>query len=170
MNTITYQNVNSTTGSIMTSYSFKPSADEESIYDSISNSNEATAVSAATTAVQEFTFADLLGALNSEEHLVQILLDNLREYLIKAREKFTPAHAQQHRTKLYLTSTNYSHAQEVEERLAFLRFLSEKCSEFKITKVQLKVIYDLIMNVSPVNSDQKMFLTWCKTCAELSSP
>jgi len=93
MNTITYQNVNSTTGSIMTSYSFKPSADEESIYDSISNSNEATAVSAATTAVQEFTFADLLGALNSEEHLVQILLDNLREYLIKAREKFTLAHA-----------------------------------------------------------------------------
>jgi len=152
-NTITYQNV-STTGSIMTSYSFKPSAEEESIYDSISNSNEATAVSTATTAVQEFTFPDLLGALNSEEHLVQILLENLREYLTKAQEKFTAAHASQHRTKLYLTSNNYSHAQEVEERLAFLRFLSGACSEFKITKVQLKVIYDLLMNVSPVTSDQ----------------
>ena len=84
---------------------------------------------------------------------MQILLDNLRDYLTKAQKAFTPAHALQHRSKLYLTSTNYSHAQEVEERLAFLRFLSGACSEFKITKVQLKVIYDLLINVSPVTSD-----------------
>lgn len=106
-NTISYQNVSSS-GTILTSYSFKPSAEEESIYDSIPNSNEATAVS--TTTATEFTFTDLLGALNSEEHLVQILLENLRDYLAKAKDKFTPAHALQHRSKLYLTGTNYSHA------------------------------------------------------------
>ena len=44
MSTITYNNI-SKISSIMTSYSFKPSADEESIYDSTKTSNEVTTLS-----------------------------------------------------------------------------------------------------------------------------
>lgn len=85
---MSYSNVSST-GNILTSYSFKPSAEEESIYDAIPISNEATTTS---TTIAEFTFKDLLGELNTQEHLVETLLDNLSEYLQKAKKIFTAAH------------------------------------------------------------------------------
>ena len=155
---------------MMTSYSFKPSAinEEESIYDSIPQTNDAKKTSDTQT-LQEFTLNDLLNELNTQEHLIQTLLDSLRDYLVAARKAFTPASAILNRVKLYLVSGNYSHAQEVEERLLLLKFLSTMCTEYKITKVQLKVIYDLLLNVSPVPSDQIMFLTWCKTCYEINT-
>ena len=38
-------------------------------------------------------------------------------------------------------------------------------SDFKISKVQLKVIYDLL-TTSPIKSDFTEFLTWCSTACK----
>jgi hypothetical protein len=40
-------------------------------------------------------------------------------------------------------------------------------SDFKVTKVQLKVIYGLLSS-SPINSDNKSFLQWCRQACKSS--
>jgi len=49
----------------------------------------------------------------------------------------------------------------VNERLSFLQEFAMN-SDFKISKAQLKVIYDLLTK-SPIQSDFNEFLTWCNT-------
>ena len=73
---------------------------------------------------------------------------------------------EQDRSKLFLVSAKYSHQEEFIERLSFLQEFAVN-SDFKISKAQLKVIYDLI-NKSPIKSDFTEFLTWCSTaCASV---
>lgn len=71
---------------------------------------------------------------------------------------------EQDRTKLFLVSAKYSHQDELNERLSFLQEFAVN-SDFKISKVQLKVIYDLLTS-SPVKSDYTEFLTWCGTACK----
>mmetsp|Transcript_393 Transcript_393/g.551 ORF Transcript_393/g.551 Transcript_393/m.551 type:complete len:185 (-) Transcript_393:6462-7016(-) len=68
------------------------------------------------------------------------------------------------RTKLFLVSAKYSHQDELNERLSFLQEFAVN-SDFKISKVQLKVIYDLLTK-SPIKSDFTEFLTWCSTACK----
>ncbi len=60
---------------------------------------------------------------------------------------------------MFLLDPKYSHQDEINERLSFLQEFAVN-SDFKISKAQLKVIYDLLTQ-SPVKSDFTEFLTWC---------
>jgi hypothetical protein len=64
----------------------------------------------------------------------------------------------------------YTHHEEVEERLMFLRFLAMSSLEYQISKKELDVIYQLLAIESLVRSDQEEFLTWCKNSCEKSTP
>lgn len=68
------------------------------------------------------------------------------------------------RKKLFFTDAKYSHNWELMERLKFLQYVSQ-VSGFKVTKVQLKVIYGLFSS-SPVTSDQQYFLIWCRNACK----
>lgn len=50
------------------------------------------------------------------------------------------------------------------ERLSFLQEFAMN-SDFKISKAQLKVIYDLLTS-SLIKSDFNEFLTWCNTACQ----
>lgn len=72
------------------------------------------------------------------------------------------------RTMMNILSTRFNHQIELEERLQFLTLIVS-VAPFSISKVQLKVIYDLLSS-SPIASDQKYFLEWCrKACQKGSS-
>ena len=72
------------------------------------------------------------------------------------------------RNKLYFyPKKSASHADEISERLQFLNYYAS-VSNFIISKVQLKVIYDLLSQ-SPIKSDLVEFLTWCKQACESSN-
>jgi hypothetical protein len=48
------------------------------------------------------------------------------------------------RKKLYLVNPKYSHHEEVDERLTFLRYIAS-ISDFKISKKELGVIYNILV-------------------------
>lgn len=60
--------------------------------------------------------------------------------------------------------SKYSHYEEVDERLKFLQAFAAN-SSFEVTKVHLKVVYDLLAG-SPVKGDLEEFLKWCKNACE----
>jgi hypothetical protein len=62
-------------------------------------------------------------------------------------------------------SNKFSHAEEIEERLQFLKYYAS-VSDYQFRKVQLRVIYDSLSNESPIESDQFEFLNWCKQACE----
>lgn len=61
-------------------------------------------------------------------------------------------------------SSKYSHHDEINERLSFLQEFAVN-SDFRISKVQLKVIYDLLSK-SPIKSDYTEFYSWCSTAVK----
>ena len=63
-----------------------------------------------------------------------------------------------------MVSPKYSHHEEVSERLSFLQLFAAN-SGVEISKVELKVIYDLLAS-SPVRSDLEEFFQWCKSACE----
>ena len=72
------------------------------------------------------------------------------------------------RNKLYFyPKKSASHAEESSERLQFLNYYAS-VSSFIISKVQLKVIYDLLSK-SSIKSDLTEFLIWCKQACESST-
>jgi len=68
------------------------------------------------------------------------------------------------RKKLVVEGSKYLHCEEVEERLNFLKTFAAN-SSFEVTKVHLKIIYDLLSG-SPVKGDLEEFLKWCKNACE----
>jgi hypothetical protein len=76
--------------------------------------------------------------------------------------------AKNDRNKLYFyPKKSASHAEEISERLQFLNYYAS-VSSFIISKVQLKVIYDLLSK-SSIKSDLTEFLIWCKQACESST-
>ena len=67
-----------------------------------------------------------------------------------------------------MVSPKHSHHEEIDERLQFLKYIAS-ISDFKISKHELNVIYDLLAIKSKIPSDQEEFLTWCKSSCEQSS-
>lgn len=71
--------------------------------------------------------------------------------------------------KVFTVSKIYSHHDEIQERLQFLKYYASVC-DYQFRKVQLRVIYDSLAVESPLHSDQTQFLNWCKqACQETSS-
>lgn len=91
------------------------------------------------------------------------MLENLANYCRIVRE--ADADPKSDRRKLYVLSSKFSHAEEIEERLQFLKYYAS-VSDYQFRKVQLRVIYDSLSNESPIVSDQFEFLNWCKQACE----
>lgn len=82
--------------------------------------------------------------------MVDILLENLANYCRIVREAEVDSSSD--RRKVYVLSTKYSHAEEIDERLQFMKFYAS-VSDYQFRKVQLRVIYDSLSNESPITSD-----------------
>lgn len=90
---------------------------------------------------------DMLNSLQTEAHLVDALLDNLNGYCKAVRAANIDASAD--RKKVFIQSKNHSHADEIEERLTFLKQYASVC-DYQFRKVQLRVIYDSLSVQSPI--------------------
>ena len=75
----------------------------------------------------------------------------------------------ENRKKIFLTNQKFSHHDEIDERLLFLKYVAGFSYDFKITKQELNIIYDLLVKESPIPSDNEEFLIWCKNLCESSS-
>lgn len=69
------------------------------------------------------TLATSLQELIDQSHLPTVLLDNLRTYITDANTKLALP-TDQDRKKLFPLNGKYSHHDEVEERLLFLRYIA----------------------------------------------
>jgi hypothetical protein len=79
------------------------------------------------------------------------VLNNLKHYCEQANSKINK-NISESRKKLYLVSSKYSHHDEIDERLQFLKYLAQ-ISDYAISKVELGVIYDLLVTQSKIPSD-----------------
>jgi hypothetical protein len=50
-----------------------------------------------------------------------------------------------------------------------LKYIASVSSDYQISKVELGVIYDLLVQNSVVPTDSEEFLTWCKASCEQST-
>ena len=108
--------------------------------------------------------ATLKSVLSSLSGFVEALLANLEGYCqaVATKANANPAILRESdRAKLFVLSPKHSHQDEINERLSFLQEFAVN-SDFKISKAQLKVIYDLLTK-SPIKSDFNEFLIWCNT-------
>jgi hypothetical protein len=100
-------------------------------------------------------------SLVEEENFIGIFVENLRLYCCVVRDSDIPAGTDG--GKAFPLSKEHSHAEEIECRLAFLRFVAEQ-SSFKFKKEELRVIYDSLAVQSPFAADDNEFLHWCQKC------
>ena len=101
---------------------------------------------------------------------MEAFLANLTAYCRAAAQRIAaePILGQERdRTKMFLLNAKHSHQDEIAERLTFLQEFAVN-SDFKISKVQLKVIYDLLTE-SPIQSDFSELLTWCSNACKLQT-
>ena len=101
---------------------------------------------------------------------MEAFLGNLSAYCRAVAERIAaePSLGQERdRTKIFLLNLKHSHQDEISERLTFLQEFAVN-SDFKISKAQLKVIYDLLTE-SPVQSDFTELLTWCSNACKAQS-
>lgn len=115
-------------------------------------------------ALQVVTMRSVLNNLYEQQGFVEALLANLEAYCATVASKVGQSAElarEQDRSKLFVLGPKHSHQEEVNERLSFLQEFAVN-SDFKISKAQLKVIYDLLTK-SPVKSDFSEFLVWCNT-------
>lgn len=101
---------------------------------------------------------------------MEALLANLTAYCGAAAQRIAaePILGQERdRTKMFLLNPKHSHQDEIAERLTFLQEFAVN-SDFKISKAQLKVIYDLLTE-SPIQSDFSELLTWCSNACKLQT-
>jgi hypothetical protein len=113
--------------------------------------------------VKELTLAGVIESLQNDHQLMDKLLGNLSAYFktISVKCKENPSFLTiTDRTLINIVSTRFNHQIECEERLQFVTEIVSAAT-FSISKVQLKVIYDLLSS-SPIASDQKYFLEWCR--------
>jgi len=82
--------------------------------------------------------------LITENNLVNILIDNLSHYTTLAKQKATEANKSGDRKKLNLVNSKYSHHDEVDERLQFLKYIATIAIDYQISKEELGRIYDLL--------------------------
>jgi hypothetical protein len=109
----------------------------------------------------------VLAAILGERKLMEALLDDLAAHS-KAANEFVGGldKVPSDRKKLFVNESQYSHHEEIDERLTFIKYVASMASDYCLSKKELGVIYDLLVTRSTVESDQLEFLTWCKSSCE----
>ena len=93
----------------------------------------------------------VIDTLIKDHQLIQIILNNLKHYceLVNSKVGAIPT---ENRKKLFLVNTKYAHHDEIDERLSFIKYIAQ-ISDYTISKVELGVIYDLLVLHSKIPSD-----------------
>ena len=92
------------------------------------------------------TLKSVLNDLHQNQGFVDALLGNLESYCRAAAQKVAANPGllgEQDRAKVFLLNPKHSHHDEMDERLSFLQEFAVN-SDLKISKAQLRVIYDLL--------------------------
>jgi hypothetical protein len=76
------------------------------------------------------TLQKSLGLIIQDEALPKVLLDNLTHYCNQARTKVTEQAKVETRKKVFLVNPKYSHHDEIDERLQFLKYVSSIVTEY----------------------------------------
>jgi len=94
---------------------------------------------------KEITLKSVLNDLHTKEHFIEALIGNLKAYCEATAQKMgqDASLLNKDRTKMFPLNPKHSHHDEVNERLSFLQEFAVN-SDFKISKAQLQVIYDLL--------------------------
>ena len=101
---------------------------------------------------------------------MKVLLSNFENYCCLATAKLASGEFDvAQRKKLFLLNPKYSHHDEIDERLQFLKYLAQVSTDYQVSKAELDILYTLLVTDSRVPSDQDEFLTWCKTSCEQST-
>lgn len=124
--------------------------------------------------VQELNLQSSLTKLIQDNALVTVLIDNLSTYVQLARGKLAELGSKLvniERKKINLVSPKYTHHEEVDERLQFLKYVAQLNTEYQISQADLGRIYDLLSKSSNyvIPSDYEEFLIWCKSSCEQST-
>jgi len=77
--------------------------------------------------------------------LVTVLLNNLKNYSEQAAAKVTEQNKTEARKKVFLVNPKYSHQDEIDERLQFLKYLASVSNEYQISKEELSIAYELLV-------------------------
>ena len=98
---------------------------------------------------------------------MEALIDNLA-FHSKAANEFLSGidKVPSDRKKLFVNESQYSHHEDLNERLKFIKYVASMAFDYCLSKKELGVIYDLLVTRSKVESDQLEFLTWCKSSCE----
>lgn len=116
------------------------------------------------------TLATSLSNLITEHDLIKILLANLKFYCEHSAAKVASGdYDVSQRKKLFILNPKYSHNDEIDERLQFLKYIASVSSDYQVSKHDLEILYSLLVTNSRVPSDQDEFLTWCKSSCEQST-
>lgn len=95
------------------------------------------------------TLVASISILINEANLVDTLLNNFAEYCAQANSKIITQELDQ-RKKLILVNLKYSHNEEVDERLQFLKYLATISPDYQISKNELEILYKLLVTDSKV--------------------
>ena len=101
-----------------------------------------------------------------EGGLVETLLSNLSEYCRQAASKVKDDTDVSQRKKLFLVNAKYSHSDEIDERLQFIKYIASISNEYQVSKAELNTLYSLLVIESKIPSDYEEFLIWCKSSCE----
>jgi adenylyl- and sulfurtransferase ThiI len=89
------------------------------------------------------TLNDSLKSLVTENQLIQVLLANLRDYTVQAHSKLNSVAYNESRKKLFIVNTKYSHHEEIDERLQFIKYLASVSPDYQVSKSDLDIVYEL---------------------------
>jgi hypothetical protein len=98
----------------------------------------------------------VLAQLQQDPGLVDGLLQDLTHYYGRAASYLQETQNAQpvDRRKVFVFGSLYSHHEEIDERLQFIKFFASVSEGYCISKKELGVIYDLLVTKSCVETDQ----------------
>ena len=80
------------------------------------------------------------------------LLSNLTKYCLRMKSLVNESVDVSQRKKLNLVNPKYSHHEEIDERMSFIKYLA-LVSQYEVSKADLESLYDHLVINSPVPSD-----------------
>ena len=100
------------------------------------------------------TLSTSLQKLITENELVKVLLVNLQYYCDEVNKRigsneFDLTQAK----KLFILNPKYSHTDEIDERLQFLKYLAQVSTDYQVSKSELDILYSLLVTKSRIPSD-----------------
>lgn len=101
---------------------------------------------------------DVIGRLQNEHNLVEIISINLQAFMEKAREQWKENNSNLDPNKIY-GNNRYTHVEEIKERLSFLRFLLKE-GHLWLCEPQAIQIWTCLVQNSVCKEDREEAFSW----------